>query len=148
MFLNLLILLQLFTFFNESYGEHTSRIISFYNQHKMDEDLNLQKSILEFTDNGFLRFKKYDRKNKLEYYSVNLQKVVNINFLGHENSGFLKFTTNDDLVIIQTFNDPKGNVDSMSNTLEIPVKNLTAEDLNTVLKDFSAIEQDLSKQKK
>ncbi len=148
MIFTLLLFIQIITGFAGSYEDHTLRIINFYNQHKMDAELNLQKSILEFTDKGFLRFKKYHHKNKLEYYSLNLQKVNNITFLGDEEKGYLKISTPEDLIIVQTFNDPKGNVDSMANTLEIPVKNLSVDELNFVMEDFYALKPNLLQPKK
>jgi hypothetical protein len=38
---------------------------------------------------------------------------------------------NDD-IIVQTYDDPKGNIDSMATTLTIPVKDMTPEKLDSL----------------
>jgi len=42
--------------------------------------------------------------------------------VGAANTDTLQVTTKADDIIVQTYNDPKGDVDSMATTLNVPVK--------------------------
>jgi len=44
----------------------------------------------------------------------------------------LHFKTLNDDIIVQTYDDPKGNIDSMSTVLDIPVKSISAERLDSL----------------
>jgi len=85
---------------------------------------------LKITNNGFCRYKRYFSNGKTEYFSFNLAKFKTMDYLGTVISGKLYLRTLSDDVIVQTYNDKKGDVDSMASCLVIPLKNLEAEDLN------------------
>lgn len=92
----------------------------------------LKKYELTITDNGFFRLRKFFYNGKQEYYSFNLRRVVGFDYMGSASKGTLLITTKNDDVIVQSFIDPKGDIDSMSNVIEIPLKNIEAEQLNVL----------------
>jgi hypothetical protein len=63
--------------------------------------------------------------------------------LGTEESGMLILRTGDADVIVQTYNDPAGNIDSMSNSLKIPVKNINVNRLDSLTQDLMQIKMEL-----
>ena len=90
----------------------------------------LKKYEIQISDKGFLRLRKYYPNGKEEYYSFNLKKLIAMDYFGSSASGTLALKTKSDDIIVQSFNDAKGDVDSMSSTLTIPLKNIEAEQLN------------------
>lgn len=99
----------------------------------------LKKFELLLTNDAFIRFRKTYSNNKQEYFSFHLHRLADMSYLGNAESGTLQFKTTDDDIIVQTYNDRKGNVDSMANILNIPVKNMDAErldSLHTVIEYF------------
>ncbi|WP_207424426.1 hypothetical protein [Desertivirga brevis] len=92
----------------------------------------LKKWELVITDNGFFRFKKFYVNGKQEYFSFNLKKFDDFDYLGTEEVGEIVLRTKEDDIIVQTYNDPKGNIDSMARELRIPVLNVQAEMLDSL----------------
>ena len=90
----------------------------------------LKRYDLTITENGFFRLRKYFRNGKEEYYSFNLQKIVEFDYFGTATNGTLSIKTNSEDIIVQSFHDPKGDIDSMSSVIDIPLKNIEAEQLN------------------
>lgn len=91
---------------------------------------NLKKYELHVTDKGFCRYKIVFNTGKVEYFSCNLVKFKNVDYLGTSKSGTLLVRTKGDDVIVQTYNDSRGgDIDSMATYMAIPLKNLEAEDL-------------------
>ena len=85
---------------------------------------------LQVTNAGFCRYKRYFSSGKVEYFSLNLKKFRDIDFLGDDKRGKLLFYTKGEDVIVQTYKDRKnGDVDSMSTFLAIPMKDIEPEDL-------------------
>lgn len=95
-------------------------------------DLKLKKWKLSLTPDAFLRFRKTYQTGKQEYYSFNMSRLKDVDYLGNTTRGILRIKTLADDIIVQTYNDRKGNVDSMSTTLSIPVKNMDAERLDSL----------------
>jgi hypothetical protein len=108
-----------------------------------EDDVKLKKWELKVTDKGFFRLRKYFQKGKQEYFSFNIKKFVAIDYLGTEESGMLILRTGDADVIVQTYNDPAGNIDSMSNSLKIPVKNINVNRLDSLTQDLMQIKMEL-----
>ena len=52
--------------------------------------------------------------------------------MGNDSTGTLEFTTVADDIIVQTYEDPKGDIDSMSTVLELPVKNMSQPRLDSL----------------
>ena len=92
----------------------------------------LKKFELLLTNDAFIRFRKTYQNNKQEYFSFHLHRLNDMSYLGDATSGILQFKTTDDDIIVQTYNDRKGNVDSMANVLNIPVKNMGPERLDSL----------------
>ena len=89
----------------------------------------LKRYELNVTNSGFCRYKRYYTSGKVEYFSFNLSKFKDIDYFGTDKSGQLLLRTIGDDVIVQTYNDRKGDVDSMANYMSIPLRNVEAEEL-------------------
>ena len=104
-------------------------LIQSYNQ---QEDSPLKKWDLSVTPKGFFRLKKYFPSGKQEYFSFHFNKIKDIEYSGTSASGDILFKTLEDDIIVQTFNDPKGNIDSMSTVLRLPVLNMEPQTWDTL----------------
>ena len=95
-------------------------------------DALLKKWELSVTKDSFIRLRKTYAKGKQEYYSFNLHQFNDMDYLGSTQSGTLELKTIADDIIVQTRNDRKGDVDSMTTVLNIPVKNMEPERLDSL----------------
>ncbi|MBV8388563.1 MAG: hypothetical protein JO080_02055 [Mucilaginibacter sp.] len=95
-------------------------------------DAKLKKWEIEVTPQHFIHLRKTYQHGKQEYFSFHLTKLDSINFLGNGPVGQLQFKTLKDDIIVQTYDDPKGNIDSMATVLAIPVKDMTPEKLDSL----------------
>jgi hypothetical protein len=95
-------------------------------------DAKLKKWELNLTDDSFIRLRKTYQNGKQEYFSFQLHQLDNVDYLGNENAGILELKAKSDDIIVQTYNDRKGNVDSMATVLSIPVKNMPLERLDSL----------------
>ena len=85
------------------------------------------------TNDHFIRLRKTYQHGKQEYYSFNLQRFNGLTYVpGETATDTLELKTKTDDIIVQTYDDPKGDVDSMATTLDIPVKKLTPERLDSL----------------
>ncbi|SEA10699.1 hypothetical protein [Pedobacter hartonius] len=101
---------------------------------------NVRKYELNVTDKGFCRYKRFFSNGKVEYFSCNLTKFKEIDYLGNTLSGTLFVRTKGADVIVQTYNDKRGgDIDSMAAFMAIPLKNLEAEDLIDLSEKFQAM---------
>ena len=97
-------------------------------------DAKLKKFEFSVTSDAFVRLRKTYAKGKEEYYSFNLRQLNDMTYLGKTSSGILELKTVADDIIVQTRNDRNGDVDSMTTVLNVPVKNMEPERLDS-LKD-------------
>lgn len=99
-----------------------------------DPDVNakLKGWTLSVTPDYFLRFKRNYQGGKQEYYSFHLHRFKDMDYLGTTTNGLLRLITNGDDIIVQTYNDPKGDVDSMATSLDVPVRNIRPEQLDSL----------------
>jgi hypothetical protein len=98
---------------------------------------NVRKYELHVTDKGFCRYKRFFNNGKVEYFSCNLIKFKELDYLGSTLSGTLFVKTKGEDVIVQTYNDTRGDdIDSMATFIAIPLKNLEAEDLIDLSEKF------------
>jgi hypothetical protein len=104
-------------------------LLQCYNQ---SAELNMKKWELSVTAEGFFRLKKYFPSGKQEYFSFNISRLKDVSFYGSASSGDIVFQTKDDDVIVQTYNDPAGNIDSMATSLKLPVLNMEPETLDSL----------------
>ena len=95
-------------------------------------ETKLKKWELTVTADAFIRFRKTYIGGKQEYYSFNLRSFADMDYLGNTTQGMLRIKTKADDIIVQTYNDPKGNVDSMTTTLKIPLRNMDAERVDSL----------------
>ncbi|MBS7563955.1 hypothetical protein KHS38_06020 [Mucilaginibacter sp. Bleaf8] len=95
-------------------------------------DAKLKSWTLNLTDDSFMRLRKIYQGGRQEYFSFNLHRLSDISYLGTETNGVLRIHTKADDIIVQTYQDPKGDVDSMSTMLSIPVRNVTAGQLDSL----------------
>ncbi len=84
------------------------------------------------TPDNFMRFKKLYYKGRQAYFSFNIRRFQDLSFVGDRTKGVVQIKTQSDDIIVQTYNDPKGNVDSMSTILKIPVRNVSAEQIDSL----------------
>ncbi|MDB5005065.1 MAG: hypothetical protein JWQ34_3290 [Mucilaginibacter sp.] len=95
-------------------------------------DVKIKKWELVLTDDSFIRLRKIYQNGKQEYFSFYLQKLEDMDYIGNVNVGILQLRAKADDIIVQTYNDRQGNVDSMANVLTIPVKNMEPERLDSL----------------
>jgi len=95
-------------------------------------DAKLKKWELSVTPEYFIRLRKTYAKGKQEYYSFNLHAFNDMDYLGNINNGTLELKTDADDIIVQTYNDRNGDIDSMATMLDIPVKNMEPERLDSL----------------
>jgi hypothetical protein len=91
---------------------------------------------LYVTNNGFCRYKRHFSNGKIEYFSFNFSKFKDLDYYGTVKNGRLFMRTSGEDVIVQTYNDKKGDIDSMASFLSIPLKDMEAEDLAEVSARF------------
>lgn len=95
-------------------------------------DLKLKKWEISVTPEHFIRLRKTYQHGKQEYFSLYLNKLDSVNYQGTPAAGQLRFKAIADDIIVQTYDDPKGDIDSMSTVLNIPVKGLSQERLDSL----------------
>jgi hypothetical protein len=95
-------------------------------------DAKLKKWDLAVTNDDFIRLRKTYQKGKQVYYSFNLGKLNGMDYFGDTYKGTIRLKAVEDDIIVQTYNDRKGDVDSMATTMSIPVKNMPAERLDSL----------------
>jgi hypothetical protein len=105
----------------------------------------LKPGELTVTNTGFCRYKRYLEDGKIEYFSFNLIKFRDLDYLGTVKVGKLLLHTVSDDVIVQTYNDKAGDLDSMASLLTIPLKNIEPEDLADLSKSFLLMHAALKK---
>lgn len=121
-----------------------NKLISLY-----DEDLSgktIKRYELTVTNSGFCRYKRYYQNGKIEYFSFNFIRYKDLDFLGSSSRGQLYLRTIADDVIVQTYKDRGGDVDSMASYLIIPLKQVEPPDLNMLAEKFRSMTAGLLKQ--
>ena len=96
------------------------------------ESKQIKRYELNITNNGFCRYKRYYNNGKTEYFAFKLAKFKDMDYFGSPTAGKLFIRTKGDDVIVQTYKDRGGDVDSMATQVIIPLKNVEAEDLNLI----------------
>ena len=107
-------------------------------------EVKLKKWELTITDDLFLRFRKTYTNGKLEYYSSHLHSFNDLDYLGTARVGSLTISTQADDIIVQTYNDRKGDVDSMTNVLSIPVRNMEPEQVDSLRNALQTFKKELA----
>lgn len=114
-----------------------------------DEDFaarQIKRYELSVTNSGFCRYKRYFQNGKVEYFAFNFLRFKESDFMGTTTKGLLYLRTGEDEVIVQTYKDPGGDVDSMASYLIIPLTQVEAEDLNSLTSRILSMRETLQKQ--
>ncbi|MBD1366771.1 hypothetical protein IDJ77_23370 [Mucilaginibacter sp. ZT4R22] len=99
---------------------------------------NIIKWEIMLTTDHFIRLRKTYQQGNQEYYSFNIKRLNSLNYLpGNDLTDTLQVQTKTDDIIIQTYNDPAGDLDSMATTLNIPVKKLVPGRLDSLKQGLS-----------
>ncbi|TKB96543.1 hypothetical protein [Pedobacter cryotolerans] len=109
-------------------------LIKYYNND--EEASNIKRYEINVTNTGFCWYRKVFNNGKQEYFAFNFARLKSIDYYGTNLKGKLYLHTNGDDVIVQTRNDRKGDVDSMSRFVVIPLKNIDADELNALAAHF------------
>lgn len=113
---------------------------SFIDHYDNSQDVKqIKRYELNITNNGFCRYKRYFNNGKTEYFAFKLAKFKDLDYYGTTAAGKLYLRTKGDDVIVQTYKDRGGDVDSMATEIVIPVKNMEAEDLNAIHDNLTKI---------
>jgi hypothetical protein len=100
-------------------------------------DPKVKKVEISVTSEYFLRLRKTYAKNMQEYYSFNLHQFNDFDYIGDTGTGTLLLKTKADDIIVQTYNDRHGDIDSMTTVLNIPVRNIEPERLDSLREAFN-----------
>ncbi|OKS84900.1 hypothetical protein RG47T_0337 [Mucilaginibacter polytrichastri] len=95
-------------------------------------DTKLKKWELNITNNAFVRLRKTYTNGKQEYFSFHLHRFNDLDYLGTTTTGTLQLKTIADDIIVQTYGDPKGDIDTMATSLSIQVKNMDPDRLDSL----------------
>jgi hypothetical protein len=109
------------------------------------EAAGVDRGELTVTNTGFCRYKKFFQNGRIEYFSFNLMKFKDLDYLGTVQRGRLLLHTEEADVIVQTYNDKSGDLDSMAAGLTIPLKNIDAEELVDFSRRFRLMQAALKK---
>jgi hypothetical protein len=82
---------------------------------------------------------------KLNIFSFNFLKYKDIDFLGSSVRGSLYLRTMEDDVIVQTYHDRQGDIDSMASFMIIPLRSVEPQDLNILREQFRSMNVALKK---
>lgn len=95
-------------------------------------EAKLKKWDITLTDDAFVRLRKVYTNGMQTYYSFQLRRFNDMAYIGTTVSGTLQLKTVADDIIVQTYNDPKGDIDSMATQLDLPVKNIEPDRLDSL----------------
>lgn len=100
---------------------------------------------LEVTPEGFLRFRQKLLSGKQEYFAFHFSRYKEMKYFGTEERGYAEIMVADSNVIVQTFNDPKGDIDSMGTSMRLNFQHCTAEELSRLESQFSQLKKKMEK---
>lgn len=90
-------------------------------------ETDIQKWEISLTTDHFVRLRKTYQHGRQEYFSLRIRNFANLNYLpGVSTQDTLQLKSQADDIIYQTYEDPKGDLDSMVTVFDIPVKKLSA----------------------
>ncbi|PTQ92947.1 hypothetical protein C8P68_11078 [Mucilaginibacter yixingensis] len=101
----------------------------------------LKKLELTLTDDYFFRLRKTYQTGKQEYFSMKMHSFDDLDYSGSPTAGTLIIKTKADDIIVQTYNDRLGNVDSMATQLNIPVKDMDVEEVDSLRSALISLKQ-------
>jgi len=89
---------------------------------------DIAKWEITLTTDHFIRIRKTYQQGNQEYYSLNIKRIKGMDYLraaADTLADTLQIRTLTDDIIIQTFDDPNGDLDSIATSLKIPVAKLS-----------------------
>ena len=95
-------------------------------------EAKIKKWDITLTDDAFVRLRKVYTNGMQTYYSFQLRRFNDMAYIGTTVSGTLQLKTIADDIIVQTYNDPKGDIDSMATELDLPMKNIEPNRLDSL----------------
>lgn len=105
----------------------------------------IKKLDLQLTRDGFFRLRRTYLNGKQEYFSFSFSEFEEMNYLGTAQSGTLILKTQPESIIVQTFRDSRGNIDTMATSLKLPIQQVDAADLNQLQECFLRIRERLKR---
>ncbi|HEY4322649.1 MAG TPA: hypothetical protein VGN20_01650 [Mucilaginibacter sp.] len=136
-FVTAIVIIAVFANYGFKYSSNEQGWLSWTNKclaqsYDSSGDAKLKKWDLAITNDDFIRLRKTYQKGKQVYYSFNLNKLNGMDYFGDAFKGTIRLKAVEDDIIVQTYNDRKGDVDSMTTVMNIPVKNMPAERLDSL----------------
>ncbi len=95
-------------------------------------EAKLKKWEITLTPEHIIRSRKTYQRGKQAYFSFNLNKLDNVTYSSTAKGGMLKLNTAPGDIMVQTYNDPKGKIDSMSSVFGIPVRSMSNERMDSL----------------
>ena len=95
-------------------------------------EVKLKKWELVLTNDSFLRLRKTFTNGKQEYFSFQLHRFTDMDYLGNTLNGTLQLKAKADDIIVQTYNDPREDIDTMATQLNLPMKNMEPDRLDSL----------------
>ncbi len=114
-------------------------IMNDYLHYQAEKDLGVKDFSFEITENGFIRYRRIFPNKKVEFFSLKIDKLRDIDYLGDEQNGWLLLKSDEESVIFQTYNDPDGDVDEMKNEILIPLKGIELSEINNLVSYFEGL---------
>lgn len=108
------------------------------------ELVKVKKVDIQLTKEGFFRYRRTLMSGKQEYFAFNLSQLETMHYLGTTQSGYLVFQTLPESVIVQTFRDNRGNIDTMASEVRMPLKSIEADDLAQLQACFLKVREKLN----
>lgn len=107
------------------------------------DKFRMKKADIQLTKDGFFRCRRTSLTGKQEYFSFSFSDFAELDYLGNTQNGWVVLKTKPESIIVQTFRDPKGNIDTMASELRLPFKTLATDDLQQLNDCFERIRERL-----
>lgn len=106
--------------------------------------VKVKKVDIQLTKEGFFRYRRTLMTGKQEYFAFHLSQLESMHYLGTSQSGYMVIETQPESVIVQTFHDRRGNIDTMASEVRLPLKNMEAEDFSQLEACFIQVREKLN----
>ena len=124
-----------------NFESYRKKFIENYQSSQAEKDIGMKAFTFDISNNGFIRYRRTAANDRMEYFSVRVDKVLYLNYLGNETAGWLILKCEKESVIYQTYRDIKGDVDMMVDELKLPVKAVELSKINQWDSNFINMKQ-------